>query len=50
MGYLGYTLMGFLDVFNIYRFAPGKFLLTPFLMALERVWTKVPGFNTLVLE
>lgn len=45
MGYLGYTLMGFPDVFNIYRLLPGKFLLTPFLMAVEKVWAKIPGFN-----
>lgn len=49
MGYLGYTLMGFPDIFNFYRFLPGKFLLTPLLMAVERVWAKVPGLNRLGL-
>jgi ubiquinone/menaquinone biosynthesis C-methylase UbiE len=49
MGYLGYTLMGFPDINNVYRFFPGKFLLTPLLMTVERVWAKVPGFNRLGL-
>lgn len=49
MGYLGYTLMGFPDINNVYRLFPGKFILTPLLMAVERVWAKVPGFNRLGL-
>lgn len=45
MGYLAYTLMGFPDVFNLYRFVPLKFLITPVLMAVEKIWARIPLFN-----
>jgi ubiquinone/menaquinone biosynthesis C-methylase UbiE len=49
LGYLAYTLLGFPDVFNLYGYIPGKFLWTPFLMAIDKVCARLPLFNRLGL-
>jgi len=49
IGFLAYTLLGFPDVFNLYAHIPGKFLWTPLLMMMDRVWSKLPLFNKLGL-
>jgi hypothetical protein len=45
VGYLAYTLLGFPDVFNLYRYIPGKTLWTPLLIVIDRLWAKVPLIN-----
>ncbi len=49
IGYIGYTLLGFPDVFNGYRYVPFKFALTPALMWVDRVWARTPVLNKLGL-
>ncbi len=49
LGYLAYTLLGFPDVFNLYDYIPGKFLWTPLLMNVDKIWAKIPLFNKLGL-
>lgn len=41
-GYIGYTLLGFPDMLDIYRFVPLKKLFTPFLINIDRILSCVP--------
>lgn len=49
IGFLAYTLLGFPDVFNAYRFVPGKRLVTPFLIRLDIIAAKIPLIKRLSL-
>ena len=49
VGFLGYTLLGFPDVFNGYRFVPGKRLLTPLLIRFDEIAAAIPVLNRLAL-
>jgi SAM-dependent methyltransferase len=49
IGFLGYTLLGFPDVFNVYRCVPGKRLVTPLLIRLDDIASRIPVFNRLAL-
>lgn len=49
VGFVGYALLGFPDVLNIYRYVPGKALLTPLLLACDDLLARLPGVNRLSL-
>lgn len=49
IGFIAYTLLGFPDVFNGYRFVPFKFIFTPLLIWIDRVWMHIPVLNRLAL-
>lgn len=42
VGYAAYTLLGFPDVFNLYKYVPFKKILTPFLINLDYVCARLP--------
>ncbi|MCP6719470.1 MAG: methyltransferase domain-containing protein [Patescibacteria group bacterium] len=44
-GYLAYVLLGFPDIFDIYKFLPGKSILTPALIEFDELIAKVPLLN-----
>lgn len=44
-GYLAYPILGFTDVFDIYRFFPFKKILTPLLIKLDEMLAKIPILN-----
>lgn len=41
-GYIGYTLLGFPDMLDIYRFVPIKRLFTPLLINIDRILSLIP--------
>ncbi len=49
VGYLGYALLGFPDVFDIYKFFPFKKILTPLLIKLDEILSKFFLINRLAL-
>ena len=49
VGYIGYILMGFPDVFNLYKYMPLKRFFTPLLIKIDEVLAKVPLLNRLSL-
>jgi len=49
IGFLGYTLLGFPDVFNAYRFVPGKRFFTSLLIHLDDIAARIPLLNRLAL-
>lgn len=49
IGYLAYTVLGFPDIMNIYRFMPFKRAVTPVLILLDRIWAKIPIINKMAL-
>jgi len=42
LGFLAYTFFGFPDVINFQRFIPAKFLVYPFMVFLEKFFSKLP--------
>jgi len=49
IGFLGYAILGFPDIFNGYRFVPAKGLFTPLLIRLDDVAASIPIFKRLAL-
>lgn len=49
VGYIGYTLLGFPDILNIYKFFPFKKILTPLLIKTDEILGNTPLINRLAL-
>ena len=49
VGYAGYVLLGFPDIFSAYRFVPGKRLITPALIQMDKICGCIPVVRRLSL-
>ena len=44
-GYLAYPLLGFPDIINIYKYFPAKKIITPLLIKIDELISKIPLLN-----